>query len=272
MSGSRSYSHSTIKRLFARSGNLCAFPGCEIELSSEHNSANSNICHIEAISPSGPRYNPEMTDKERNDYPNLIVLCPNHHARVDSDLSYTVEDLTQMKADHEQMVKERLQDSRSLTKRPSLLAALIQQIAALEFGIEPPRQPIRPPKIDEKIEYNGLVKFRPIIEAHSVYASELSAIYDEFYRVGDSTPQKVLRAVNGVYLLKKGALLRGDLSIENVRSHADELIEGVQDELLERLELSPNMDSELPFEDVDFALSIILVDAFIRCKILEAPP
>jgi hypothetical protein len=77
----------TIKRLFAVSGNRCAFPGCELPLVDE---ASGNVlgemCHIRARSPDGPRYDPEQTEEERHGFGNLVLLCPTHHAIVDGDV------------------------------------------------------------------------------------------------------------------------------------------------------------------------------------------
>ncbi len=87
--------------------NMCAFrfPGeqaCEERLIDVGwKSVKARICHIRARSPKGPRYDADMTDKERFDFDNLILLCPNHHVRID-DLEpevFTVEMLTKMKWD-----------------------------------------------------------------------------------------------------------------------------------------------------------------------------
>ena len=44
-----------------------------------------------------------MTDEQRNDFDNLILLCPNHHRLVDHlrPFDYPVDVLRKMKADHE---------------------------------------------------------------------------------------------------------------------------------------------------------------------------
>jgi hypothetical protein len=93
----------TIKRLFAVSGNRCAFPGCELPLVDEASgNVLGEICHIKAKRPDGPRYDPEQTEEERHGFGNLVLLCPTHHAIVDGDAGkYTVEKLLRIKAEHE---------------------------------------------------------------------------------------------------------------------------------------------------------------------------
>jgi len=54
----------TIKALFAKSGNQCAFPGCNHVLVTDKNLFVGELCHIEAAAPGGPRYNDKMSDKE----------------------------------------------------------------------------------------------------------------------------------------------------------------------------------------------------------------
>jgi hypothetical protein len=93
----------TIKRLFAVSGNRCAFPGCKTPLvHSASGKVTGRICHIKARKPGWARYDPDQTDEERHAFENLILMCPVHHDVIDSDEeTYTVEKLQEIKARHE---------------------------------------------------------------------------------------------------------------------------------------------------------------------------
>jgi len=93
----------TIKRLFAVSGNQCAFPKCPLPLVDEASSkVTGKICHIKAQNPGGARYDENQTGEQRHAFENLILMCPIHHDVIDSDEdSYTVERLHQIKAEHE---------------------------------------------------------------------------------------------------------------------------------------------------------------------------
>lgn len=95
------YSVLTIKKLFGLSMNQCAFPGCEKALIyPELHGVLGEICHIRAANPKGPRYLAEMTDDERYDHDNLVLLCPTHHTWIDrlEPHIYTAEALHEMKA------------------------------------------------------------------------------------------------------------------------------------------------------------------------------
>ena len=95
----------TIMRLIAASGGHCQFEGCPCNLFkddltwAEFN--NSNVAHIIASSPDGPRGSEDsyrLSDK----YENLMLLCPTHHNEIDNDTeTYTVEKLLKMKQEQE---------------------------------------------------------------------------------------------------------------------------------------------------------------------------
>ena len=94
---------STIKRLFAVSGNRCAFPGCsQAAYNSDADSILVEIAHIEGDRPTSPRYRASQPDEERHGFENLMLLCGTHHTLVDDNESeFTVERLKEMKAKQE---------------------------------------------------------------------------------------------------------------------------------------------------------------------------
>jgi tetratricopeptide (TPR) repeat protein len=91
----------TIKKLFALSGNSCAFPNCKERIIDENGQLIGEICHIEAANINGERYNPSQTDEERRSFDNLILLCANHHLATDNVDEYPVERLKKLKSEHE---------------------------------------------------------------------------------------------------------------------------------------------------------------------------
>jgi hypothetical protein len=93
-----SYSDLTIKRLFVKSQNQCAMSQCNSPILIG-DTVVGEICHIRARRKNGPRYDPSLTLKQRNDFSNLILLCGTCHKRVDaSPAIFTAELLTDLKA------------------------------------------------------------------------------------------------------------------------------------------------------------------------------
>lgn len=127
-----------VKRLFAASGGVCAFPGCTTRLVHRESGALlGEMCHIHAASAGGPRHNPELEDSERSEADNLIILCPTHHSLVDQDsATYTAETLRQMKVQHETRVAA-IMDSAGLTIDNRQAVDLARQVAveSVDFAI-----------------------------------------------------------------------------------------------------------------------------------------
>lgn len=99
-------SDATIKRLYARSGNQCAFPGCKVMIVQDTTMVGA-ICHIRAARSGGPRYDTAQPAAERHGEDNLILLCANHHRVIDGDAeTYTPEALQAMKAQHQASVAQ----------------------------------------------------------------------------------------------------------------------------------------------------------------------
>jgi len=101
-----------LKKLWARSGNICSFPDCDAELAPEKkmNRVIGEEAHIKGEKPSAARYDPNQSEEEREKYDNRILLCPTHHTEIDADPeTWTVEALRRMKTNHEQQVSQNWQ-------------------------------------------------------------------------------------------------------------------------------------------------------------------
>lgn len=90
-----------LRALFARSGNRCAFPGCDHPLIDERDKFVAQICHIEAAAEGGERFNPNQTNEERRGYQNLVLFCYQHHVTTNDVTEFTVAKLREIKNSHE---------------------------------------------------------------------------------------------------------------------------------------------------------------------------
>jgi hypothetical protein len=266
----RNYSDKTIKILYAKSGNCCAFPECDKQFfPPENNNANlSEICHIEADKEGGARYNVDSNDQYRNSYENLILLCPNHHKLIDDSANdYPVETLRKMKKDHENKILILLSaDKNVLAKNESALNYVIDIIGKSIFETSQITEPLNAPNTDEKILYNNITRYAPIIQEYAAYHGKLNVIYEEIENQGSYRKHNLLRNIRTLYLKEKGKYQ----TIDKIRENADNIIEHIVSELMDITNDSSNK-IKLDFEVIYMSVLVILVDAFMRCNILEEP-
>jgi hypothetical protein len=271
-SKARQYKPTTIRRLDKLSGNQCAEPSCQKNLIAEdRQSIISKICHIEAASKNGPRWNGNMTDDERRDFSNLILLCDEHHTIIDNKVNETkfpVSLLKKWKTEHEIKILELISGSDVLVKNPSALNIIIGYVGSRIFDNAITTEPTNAPDTEDKILYNNVILFKPRIEEYAAYQGKLNKLYEEIEKQGSTKKEFVLQNIKTIYLKEKGKYT----DIWEIRTNADIIIQNVENELWKIIENSSNPISDLPIEAVKIGLLIIMVDAFMRCNILEEPP
>ena len=96
----------TLRELFLKSGNLCAFPACNQLMMDIQGDFIGQLCHIEAAEEGGERFNANMTNEERRAATNLMLMCYVHHVKTNDVTEYTVEVLRKFKSDHERRFSE----------------------------------------------------------------------------------------------------------------------------------------------------------------------
>lgn len=109
-------SSKSIKLLWSNAAGRCAFPECRIRLCSDGSGASAphtigEMAHIRGEKPGSSRHDSSQTQEERDDYSNLILLCPTHHTLIDKPENlpiYSVAELARLKSDHERYVDGRL--------------------------------------------------------------------------------------------------------------------------------------------------------------------
>lgn len=267
----RQYKQSTIRRLDKLSGNQCAEPSCKKSLIAEdEQSIISKICHIEAASKNGPRWNAKMTDDERRDFSNLILLCDEHHVIIDNkdnESKFPVSLLKKWKTEHQSKILKLISGRNVLTDNPSALNIMVGYVGSRIFENIIIAEPSNAPNIEDKIQYNNIVSFRPIIEEYAVYQGKLNKIYEEIEKQGSTKKEFVLQNIKTIYLKEKGKYK----TLEEIRENADNIIENIENKLWEIIENTSNTNLDLPIEAIKIGLLIIMVDAFMRCNILEEP-
>jgi len=101
-----------LKLLWGRTGNRCAI--CQHRLSEDKNSVNESFllgeqAHIVSEELEGPRGKSPLSAEERNSYPNLILLCPICHTKIDKNIDdFPTERVHMLKSRHELWVEQTL--------------------------------------------------------------------------------------------------------------------------------------------------------------------
>ena len=265
----RQYKPTTVKRLYTLSRNQCAAPDCTRKLTARDGETSvSKICHIEAATNGGPRFNPEMDDEQRRHFNNLILLCDECHCMIDNPANeniYPADLLKKWKKEHESIALYSC-----LNENPTLLGLVVDQIAKMDLSETEPDDAPKSEAFDpqDKIEYNCLRRNQFLIEEYKVFYTKINALYSELEEQGSFTKERLLRNIKQTYLKVAGSYAASSKDrISVIQTHADDIIESVEHELYEGIKNNPNHYQE----DLTFAIAVIMVDAFMRCKILEEP-
>ena len=113
-------------------------------------------------------------------------------------------------------------------------------------------------EIDRKISHNNLNGATLIIEDYRIHYNRIDKIYSEFDLQGSNKSSSVLSTIRQVYAKAKSNLTDDKLFFQVVLD--------VQEKVLN----SSNYTS-IPIDELELCVNILVVDAFIRCKIFENP-
>lgn len=116
-------------------------------------------------------------------------------------------------------------------------------------------------EIDRKISHNVIDVTKSIIDDHAKYHPRLDKKYTEFDTLGANKSLSVLQNINSIYI---------EACVKNKDKDSDfiflEIIESVNKKVIE----SANF-VDMPIDELELCANIIVVDAFIRCKIFKNP-
>ena len=124
------------------------------------------------------------------------------------------------------------------------------------------------PNPDEKMYYNNIIRYGSIIREFAPYQGKLNKIYEEIEKEGSTKKALVLHNIKMLYHNIK----KGYPKMEDIKKNADSIFDKVIERIWENIENASNKLNELDKETIEFSLMIVVVDAFMRCNILEEPP
>ena len=183
----KSVKSKTLRFLYGKSGNKCAFPDCCEPIFEDDGTLTGECCHIEAFSQGGARFNPDTLIEDKNAEDNLILLCSRHHKIIDSHpQEYTAERLKEIKHNHEQKYSR---DTRILNAKMSF--ALRQSMGVYWREL----QEIDKGAIgDRKIEINTNISIPSLMSVAEDFFDEFDFLIDQL-RYDDATLIEDLQSI-----------------------------------------------------------------------------
>jgi hypothetical protein len=157
-----------------------------------------------------------------------------------------------------EFIKKELTPEIDPVKLDSNLATVINILSKEDWDKSDPISEINTFEIDRKISHNNLNAAKYIIEDYMIHYGRVDKIYTEFDSQGSNKSKSVLSTIRLEYAKLKSNLTDDQLFFE--------IIPKVQDKVLN----SSNYTS-IPFDELELCVNILVVDAFIRCKIFENP-
>ena len=138
------------------------------------------------------------------------------------------------------------------------LATVINILSKEDWDKSQPVSEINSFEIDRKISHNNLNAAKAIIDDYTIHYGRVDKIYTEFDSQGSNKSSSVLSTIRQEYARAKSTLTDDQLFFE--------VIFKVEEKILN----SSNYTS-IPFDELELCVNILVVDAFIRCKIFENP-
>lgn len=144
-------------------------------------------------------------------------------------------------------------------RRPSVITYVINRLAdepLAEIAVNPDTKSF---DLEPKIDFNSLKKWRDIISEYTVFSLLVDKIYRAYDEQGVNKSFAVLSSLHDLYL-NLASELTGDALF-------DKLLGSVYDIVNKDYEYNESLTRE----ELQVNIKIVLVDAFVKCKIFKKP-
>lgn len=192
--------------------------------------------------------------------PNSLVFDPQNDIWDPISLLKHIQamDIEELREFYEFIENELGQDV-DILKIDTNLAKIVKILSEENLDINSDYLEINDFAIEDKIKFNNLVNSKDIIDEYKIFYKKLDTIYSEFDKQGQNKSFSVFQEIKRCYIRRKDKGLS-----------SDEIFYQIIDELISLVRKSSNYE-ELPFEELHCCIYIIVVDAFVRCKIFKNP-
>lgn len=145
--------------------------------------------------------------------------------------------------------------------RHALITDIILRLSELDIDESGELSDAEAFMIDRKITYNRIISWRERIDNYAPAALKMvDGIYGEFDRQGRSLSKSVLRSLHDLYCTFKYKY-----------DDKDELFDKLRDTVYDLVNQDPKCSDDVYVETLRECVTIVLVDAFMKCRIFEKP-
>lgn len=158
-----------------------------------------------------------------------------------------------------EFIKKELGNDIEIVKLESNLTTIINILSSenLVEDIESPEIDVF--QIENKITFNELEAARDDIDDYKIYYHKLDGIYSTFDMEGSNKSFSVLQAIRKQYK-----------RLLNPETNSESVFYSIIDAVIDLVISSKNY-VEIPYEELEVCVHILVVDAFMRCKIFKNP-
>jgi hypothetical protein len=155
-------------------------------------------------------------------------------------------------------IKKELKTEPDPLKMDSNLTTIIDILSKENWNQSPSSYQSVPFEIENKISFNQLDKAKTLLEDYKIHYYRIDKIYTEFDKQGANKSLSILNGIRDEYLAIEG------------KSTPDQcfflIIKNVSQKIIASANFKP-----MPIEELDLCVGILVVDAFIRCKVFKNP-
>lgn len=144
--------------------------------------------------------------------------------------------------------------------RPMIITKIINRLSDPNLPpVDPSKFDVKRYKIPEKIEFNHIERWKGDINFFAPHRINVDLIYQEFLNQGQNKRDRVYNWLHREYKRL------------HERYDADELFDQLKSYVYHLVSNDITLFDTIDFEDVDYNICIVLVDAFVECEIFEKP-
>lgn len=191
--------------------------------------------------------------------PHSLIFLPAHDIY---DVSSVLNEILHLDIARQQKIYDFLKrELKADTEKPlteTNLASVINIISEEDLSAVANSGSVDAYNLDDKIELNELEVAAEIIEDYKVYHPRIEQVYGVFDAAGKNKSKSVLDSLRLTYLKL------------SMNFSGDQLFFKIVEAVVERVQGSGNYVA-MPLDELERNVNILVVDAFIRCKVFKEP-